>query len=43
MHIGQFMGQFYQLCDLSTPGSYIDIEVTLEKDLGVWTTSNLDS
>ena len=44
MHFGRSLGESYHMCDLSTPGSYVDIEeVTSEKVLGVWTTSNLDS
>ena len=44
MHIGHFLGGSYHMSDLSTPGSYVDIEeVSSEKDLGVWTTSNLSS
>ena len=44
MHTGRSLGESYHMCDLSTPGSYVDIEeVTSGKDLGVWTTSNLDS
>ena len=45
MHTGRLLGGSYHMSNLSTPGSYVDIEeeVSSEKDLGVWTTSNLGS
>ena len=44
MHIGRSLCSGYRMANLVTPGEYVDLtEVISEKDLGVWTTSNLAS